>query len=740
MKSLEASNRGIELLNVRQERGATLATVFIPYGRVNYFTSKFEQYLTEHVRGGSQPKNQKLVESISEIRRAVLESFWTDATEVLPRPGQAIWWEVWLRTPSASEVGSNIFRSEANRIGLSVGPRQISFPDRTVLIAFGTREQLAESVELLDVVAELRRAKECPTAFIETTPREQTDWVTSVLTRLTAAPASANAVCVLDTGVNIGHPLLAPASSSDHLLTCFPGLPTDHTGHGTEMAGLALYGSLSEVLAGSSPVVLRHRLESVKIVPAGTTSPTHPDLYGAITLEAVSRIEVAASEQRRVFSMSITSVDSRDRGQPSSWSAEVDKICFGEEGGEPRLFLVSAGNTPLDTRHEYPAANYTDGIHDPAQSWNALTVSAFTERVIIESPHYRGWSPVAPAGALCPSSTTSLVWEETWPLKPDIVMEGGNCAIDPSTGRADTIEDLSILTTARHPSGRLFVGTGDTSAATALAAKMAAEIQAEYPTYWPETVRGLMVHSAEWTEYMKREFGAGTRSACQNRLRCYGYGVPNLDRALWCARNALTLVAQEELQPFDKEDSKMKTRDMHLYQLPWPVDELRSLGATTVQMRVTLSYFIEPSPGRRGWRNRHRYASHGLRFDGKRPLESTDTFRRRLNQQARDEDEGGSFGSETRAWALGERLRTRGSIHSDWWSGTSTELADCGYVGVVPVIGWWRERPQLERWSRRVRYSLIISITAPGVDVDLYTPVEVKLATPIPTAVEVPAI
>src|SRR5262249_43963745 len=205
VKSLEASNRGIELLNVRQERGATLATVFIPYGRVNYFTSKLEQYLTEHVRGGSQPKNQKLVESISEIRRAVLESFWTDATEVLPRPGQAIWWEVWLRTPSASEVGSNIFRSEANRIGLSVGPRQISFPDRTVLIAFGTREQLAESVELLDVVAELRRAKECPTAFIETTPREQTDWVTSVLTRLTAAPASANAVCVLDTGVNIGH-------------------------------------------------------------------------------------------------------------------------------------------------------------------------------------------------------------------------------------------------------------------------------------------------------------------------------------------------------------------------------------------------------------------------------------------------------------------------------------------------------------------------------------------------------
>jgi hypothetical protein len=244
-----------------------------------------------------------------------------------------------------------------------------------------------------------------------------------------------------------------------------------------------------------------------------------------------------------------------------------------------------------------------------------------------------------------------------------------------------------------------------------------------------------MIHAAEWTPAMCQDFWGTTKQDCKRRLRCYGYGVPTLQRALWCAKNSLVLVAQEELQPFDKLDGKVKTRDMHFHALPWPVAELRTLGAQSVTMRVTLSYFIEPSPGSRGWTNRHRYASHGLRFDVKRPLESFDDFRKRLNKMARDEEEETPTAGEGQAWILGEKLRARGSIHSDWWSGTASELADCGHIGVYPVIGWWRERPQFERWQDRVRYSLVVSIAAPEIDVDLYTAVLNQIA--IPTSVEI---
>ena len=61
---------------------------------------------------------------------------------------------------------------------------------------------------------------------------------------------------------------------------------------------------------------------------------------------------------------------------------------------------------------------------------------------------------------------------------------------------------------------------------------------------------------------------------------------------------------------------------MNLHEFPWPRTELEQLGETEVELRVTLSYYIEPNPGERGWLRRHRYASHALRFAVKRELES----------------------------------------------------------------------------------------------------------------------
>src|SRR5690606_22908985 len=136
-----------------------------------------------------------------------------------------------------------------------------------------------------------------------------------------------------------------------------------------------------------------------------------------------------------------------------------------------------------------------------------------------------------------------------------------------------------------------------TSAASAQAAKMAAEIQFHYPAAWPETIRALLVHSAEWTQPMLDRFLTGTsRSDYLKLLRLCGYGVPNLTRALYCTKRNLTLCVQEELQPFDKhpDRSNYVYRDMHIHQLPWPKEVLRELGNTEVKLRVTLSYFIEP--------------------------------------------------------------------------------------------------------------------------------------------------
>jgi hypothetical protein len=161
-------------------------------------------------------------------------------------------------------------------------------------------------------------------------------------------------------------------------------------------------------------------------------------------------------------------------------------------------------------------------------------------------------------------------------------------------------------------------------------------------------------------------------------------------RALRSANNDLTLVVQDELQPYARIDSRIRTREMHIHRLPWPRQELLALGETPVELRVTLAYYIEPNPGERGWTKRHKYSSHGLRFEVKGALESDDDFRWRINKAARDQNEEIGAPLQTDKWFLGSALRNRGSVHSDVWEGTAADLAPRGAVGIIPVGGWWR--------------------------------------------------
>jgi hypothetical protein len=417
----------------------------------------------------------------------------------------------------------------------------------------------------------------------------------------------------------------------------------------------------------------------------------------------------------------VTSESDYWRGRPSSWSAKIDDLAYGD-GDDRRLIIISAGNIgTYYPAQEYLNQNDTVGIESPAQAWNAITVGAMTEKCTITDASYAGWQAMAPPGDLAPCSRTSVPWHYDWPTKPDIVFEGGNHGIDPTNGNGDYLDDLALLTTFNRPEERPFTVTGDTSAATALASRMAARIMADQPRLWPETVRALMVHSAEWTPAMRAHLPENPNQSHQRLLlRRYGYGVPHLTRALRSLFSDVTLVIESELQPYEAEGSQVRSRDMILHDLPWPVEALAALGETTVEMRVTLSYFVEPNPGERGWTKRHRYAGHGLRFAVKRPEESLQNFRRRVNAAARDEDEQVVGGGNDDGWVLGPRLRDRGSLHADIWRGTATDLSNRHGIGVYPVGGWWREKPRLERTNRRARYALVVSLRA-GVDVDLYT-------------------
>jgi hypothetical protein len=519
-------------------------------------------------------------------------------------------------------------------------------------------------------------------------------------------------------------------------------------GHGTEMSGLAAYGDLSARLTTEQSVQISHRLESVKILPPRGANP--PDLYGAITAQAVARPEVNKPYRLRTFSLAVTAVDQRDRGKPTSWSAAIDALAAGRtfdpatqglvyldapEEGARRLFVISAGNISFDRlTTQHLDRSDLEPVHDPAQAWNALTVGAFTEKAVIADRNWDGWNPVSRPGDLSPWSTTSVGFEESWPVKPDVVFEGGNAAHDGNSFES-AIPDLCLLSTFYKPNEKLFVLSCATSAATAQVARMGAKIQAEYPGFWPETIRALIIHSARWTRTMQGHLGAsGGKRARALLIRRYGFGVPYLSRALRSANDSLTLVAQGVIRPF----AGGKMREMQLYDLPWPKEALQQLGETPMQLRITLSYFVEPNPGRRGWRRRHRYASHGLRFDVKRPTETNDDFRKRLNERAlSEEEEKPRSSSDSSEWFLGEQTRNKGSVHSDVWVGTAADLAERGLIGIYPVSGWWKEQPKRDRSAMGARYALIVTLETEAENVDIWTSVAQQIGVPIEQTIEV---
>lgn len=741
-ESLDRSRSGIELRNVRKLEETTYATVFVPDGKLEIFERLLEDYLGDRRSKDNERSldHKALINTIKNARRATLEALWTDVGAFPALERAQIWWEVWLPRGHVAHSSDNAFRALAAELGLRVAKGELRFPERVVLLVRASPEELKRSPRLLDQIAELRGAKETAEFFDALPAAEQESWTNELLSR-TNYPNQDLAtphVCLLDTGVNRGHPLLAPALANEDLHTIEPawGTADGEQGHGTQMAGLALLGDLVDLLQISDPVTVRTRLESVKLLDRDGGNVGDPSLHGHLTVEAVARPEIVAPDRPRVFGLTITAKDGRDRGRPSAWSAAVDGLAAdtGGDGTSRRLIVVSAGNASDPSA--YPAGNSTDGIHDPGQAWNALTVGAFTEKAQLTEPGAENSRPMADPGALSPYTTTSSTWQPQWPMKPDVVLEGGNRAVD-GTGDVQTAS-LSLLTTHHVPSERAFTTAWATSASCALAARMAAEIMAEYPSLRPETTRALIVQSARWTDAMRQAHLPSPSTVPQKRhyhslVRHCGFGVPDLSRALWSASNSLVLVAEATIAPFEAEKrGDIRLKEMQLHKLPWPLTELEALGETNVEMRVTLSYFIEPNPSARGHKSRYRYESHGLRFDVKRAEESESDFRSRINSAARaEEQEVPDTAGEDPNWLIGKNNRHRGSLHSDIWRGTAVDLASRGVVGVYPAAGWWKTRKALQRWDSRVPYTLLVSIHAPEVDVDLYTAIQNRIPLPI---------
>ncbi len=706
--------------------------VYLNKRAVSTFLDKIEKYINEDTPGG-KPKNQNLVANIENIRAATLESFWQETGIPFPESEQSVWWEVWFSNSNADDIAASIYSFREN--GLTVNERILEFPENIVGLVRGTPEQLASTLLYQDNLAELRKPIETSNFFTNLDKTWEGEFIDNLKARINNEINQSNVVvCLLDTGVNRVNPLLEdliPTRNLDSINPAWTNTDSYLHGHGTPMAGIILYGDLNEPLSSSGVVNITNSVESIKIIDASTVND--PDLYGKITLEAIASAEIINPNSKRIVCLAVTAPDHEYFGRPSSWSAAIDQKLFGSISNRNNntLVLISGGNLPLNDRLTYPLANDDFSVQDPAQSFNSITVGSYTNKDRLDTQQFPGAELLAQRGQMSPCNSTSVNWNKRWPRKPDVVFEGGNDGIF-NSGILDH-DSLKLLSTGVGGMGRSWLTTfSDTSASVALASKFASELYQKYPDYKPETIRALIIHSADWNSAMLNNINIEDLSTEDKwkLISKVGYGIPSLEKAKHSAENSLTMIAERSLKPYKYEESRAKTNEFNLFDLPWPTDILTDLAEIEVKLKVTLSYFIEPNPGNRLYASDQSYKSHGLRFKMIDRNEGVERFKARVSKAIREEqDDYVQEGSEK--WLLGNQVRDKGCIHKDIWIGSAADLALRNKIAIYPIGGWWKNRKKLRRYDCNVDYSLIISIETESTDIDIYNEVLVQIPVPV---------
>lgn len=716
------------LISGRDAKDIPYTVLRIPKKGLETFGNKIDAYQYKINPLSNKPYNNDMINSIDSMRMSILKELWVGDEEHWPvNETSEVIWELWLRGGTMDSLEAKVIRLRfstlINKLQVEINTNvRIEFSDRQVFLAKISIEKLKLIVSESDDITEIRPPSRATIQYFANEHHQNID-VDSIKDRLESPSNEVPRITVIDTGVSDRHPLLEKVIAINGLYTVDPtsALTSDYNGHGTEVCGIAAFNDLATVLLNHGKIEMKHAIESVRMfVDEDATQFT---LWGQTTKNAVNTAESNSPNIKRIYNLSIGSRPNHLLGgKPSSWTATIDDICY--NNGYGRLMTVAAGNVfPLD-KDGYPNRNLTMEVDDPSNALNAICVGGYTQ-LSSPTPTINGFDLLAQPGELSPHSCTGRA---KWAIKPDVVAEAGNIYFDGEIAEYK-YDGLCPLTTGKNYITKPFVNSCQTSIAAPAIARMLAIITAENPNYKPATIRGLLIHSSNWTEAMKAQFPNKI-----DRIRACGYGVPDLAFACKSAKSAVTLIDEGEVRcsyheefPGKRAGKFVKSpqiRDMCFYKIPWPKEELLILGSVKVVLKVTLSYFIEPNPRQ----SSNVYEGASLDWDLQGVNETHNEFLKRINKEMREKDEKG-FKNEG-GWEIGSQLRSRGSVQSDRWEGTAAELASREHIAVYPQYGWWKYNTS-KRPNPVIPFTIIVSVVTESEDINLYISIENLISVPI---------
>ncbi|MEO6721535.1 MAG: S8 family peptidase [Ferruginibacter sp.] len=529
-------------------------------------------------------------------------------------------------------------------------------------------------------------------------------------------------VCVIDSGMQEQHILLAPAVLPQYSKNYVPYENTMYDqvingGHGTKVAGAILFGNSIPINGQYQPPCF---LINAKVLDRDNLLPSA--LYPP---ELMIKI-VTDFKDIRVFNMSIASWGPCRVTHMSAWAATIDKLIHENK----ILFLLACGNIKRTTgRLDKPGVaehllqgrgypNYlfesSSRISNPAQSMLALTVGSVCVNEFQDADRIsfgkRGYA-----------SSFSRSGPGMWGcVKPDVVEYAGDYLRE-KNGFLITEHDTISAHLVKTGSNRTGYAVG-TSFATPKVGHIIAQLANKFPTDSTLLYKALVIQSARLPEHVFFNPSSET-------LRLLGYGIPDANRALANTPYRITFVAE----------GTVAAQQANLYSVNIPQALARAGNDFDILVEVTLTYTAAPRRTRKKLKS---YFGSWLSWESSKIGESFQIFSGRVLKNLDQPDEDlldtdvksirWSISTSPNWGFINDFKRQDSATQKDWVILKSNILPEEFSFAVVGHKGWDKDTVQ------ELPFALAISFEAINKEMEIYDMIDISNRIEVDQAIVVP--
>ncbi|WP_144460893.1 S8 family peptidase [Siminovitchia fortis] len=405
----------------------------------------------------------------------------------------------------------------------------------------------------------------------------------------------ATGILVIDSGITSNHPLLEKAVGNEENFQEAEKELQDKVGHGTAVAGLAIYGDIKQC-------VKQKQFTSSNWLFSGKIMYAQEDFSGNVhavydkekLLENQLNDAIRTFLENNMYKIKVVNLSIGDsteflkgnNNRQFPLAALLDELALLYKDV---VFVVSAGNsspgdifeTIDDLAENYPnylVAENSFRIINPATSALSITVGSIASEGRLQEQsmdtHLKDiWTTIAKEDE--PSPFTRVGFGINNMIKPEVVHYGGNLILRDNYGRIIENNGGKLPVLSNNPVEKLFTYDIGTSFSAPLVTNIIGKIANKFPDKSANFIKNIFLQSTNSSKISGLK-GSDSEIAKSN-IKIQGYGLPSYERAVSSFDNRVVLL----------DEASIGLNKVHIYSLELPEMFFETKGYKRISVALT---------------------------------------------------------------------------------------------------------------------------------------------------------